>query len=417
MNVLHLSTSDINGGAARATYRLHQGLQTAGVSSKILVQEKYSNDETIIAPQIRLFQGIARAKLSFDALPLKFYPQRDQSTLFSLQWLPDRVMAQVAQIRPDIVNLHWVSGGFTQIETLAKFKCPLIWTIHDMWPFTGGCHYSGTCDRYTEMCGNCPQLQSSKNWDLSHWTLQRKSKAWQNINLTIVAISSWIAKCAASSSLFRDLRIEVIPNGLNIQTYRPINRQAARQVLGLPQDKQLICFGAIHASSDKRKGFHLLKLALHILSQTHWKEKAEIVIFGSSQPDQPNDLGFKTHYLGHLNDDISLAAVYSSADVLIAPSLQEAFGQTASEALACATPVVAFDNTGLVDIVEHEKNGYLAKAFEVEDLAQGIAWVLENGDRHQKLSHRAREKAEQEFSLEAQAYHYLKLFDEILQPQ
>ena len=417
MNILHLSTSDISGGSARAAYRMHQGLQNAGVNSKMLVQEKHSYDETIIAPQIRLFQGIARAKLSFDALPLKLYPQRDQSTLFSLQWLPDRIMSQVAQLNPDVVNLHWVNGGFAQIETLAKFKCPLVWTIHDMWPFTGGCHYSGSCDRYMGSCGHCPQLQSNKSWDLSFWTLQRKIKAWKNLDLTIVAISSWIAKCADSSSLFKDFRIEVIPNGLNVQTYRPIDRQAARQVLNLPQDKQLVCFGAIHASSDKRKGFHLLQSALHILSQTRWKEEIEVVVFGSSQPDKPVDLGFKTHYLGHLNDDISLATVYSSANVMVVPSLQEAFGQTASESLACATPVVAFNNTGLADIVEHQQNGYLARAFEIKDLAQGIAWILEDGDRHQKLSYRAREKAEQEFSLEVQANRYLKLFNEILQNQ
>ncbi|MBW4633617.1 MAG: glycosyltransferase family 4 protein [Iphinoe sp. HA4291-MV1] len=413
MKVLHLSTSDIKGGAARAAYRLHQGLQNIGVSSQMLVLEKSSDDKSVIEPRTKLSQGIARAKITFDALPLKLYRQR-HNTLLSLQWLPDRNAQKVAQLYPDIINLHWISGGFMQIETLAKLNRPLVFTLHDMWAFTGGCHYTGNCDRYTAFCGACPQLHSSHDWDLSHWVWQRKAKAWKNLNLTIVAISSWLAKCANSSSLFKDLRIEIIPNGLNTKTYRPFNKQAARQLLDLPKDKQLVLFGALNATSDERKGFHLLQSALQNLSRTGWQEKIELVIFGSSQPENPINLGFKTRYLGHLNDDISLAAVYSAADVMVVPSTQEGFGQTASEAFACATPVVAFNSTGLMDIVEHQQNGYLAKPFKVEDLAQGIAWVLEDEERYQKLSYCARQKAEQEFALETQARRYLALFNEIV---
>ncbi|WP_414583972.1 glycosyltransferase family 4 protein [Scytonema sp. PCC 10023] len=409
MKVLHISTSDTNGGAARATYRLHKGLQNINVNSQMLVQEKYSDDTTVLAPKIRLSQGIARAKLTFDVLPLKLYSQRDRTT-FSLQWLPDGVIPKVTQIDPDIINLHWMSGGFIQIETIAKLPRPLVWTLHDMWAFTGGCHYSGECDRYTKSCGTCPLLKSSKDWDLSRWVWQRKAKAWRDLNLTIVTPSSWLAKCASSSSLFQDLPIEVIPNGLDTQNYRPINQRVARQLLNLPQDKQLVLFGALEATSDRRKGFHLLQAALVELSKSGWKDKLEAVIFGASQPQSPPDLGLIANYLGHLSDDLSLAVVYSAADVMVVPSFQEAFGQTASESLACGTPVVAFNATGLKDIVDHQFNGYLAKPYEAEDLAKGIAWVLENPDRYQKLSHRAREKAEKEFTLEIQVHRYLDIY-------
>jgi glycosyltransferase involved in cell wall biosynthesis len=301
-----------------------------------------------------------------------------------------------------------------QIETLAKLSRPLVFTLHDMWSFTGGCHYTGNCDRYTVSCGACPQLHSSNYCDLSRWIWQRKAKTWRNLNLTIVAISSWIAKCASSSSLFKDLRIEIIPNGLNTETYKPLDKKSVRKLLNLPQDKQLVLFGALNATSEKRKGFHLLQSALQNLSHSEWGEILEVVVFGSSQPDTPIDLGLKARYLGHLNDDFSLAAVYSAADVMVVPSLQEAFGQTASESLACGTPVVAFSGTGLVDIIEHQWNGYLARPFEVEDLAQGIAWVLKDQQRYQKLSHCARQKAEQEFSFETQARRYVTLFNEIV---
>ncbi|PLZ90672.1 glycosyl transferase [Fischerella muscicola CCMEE 5323] len=412
MNVLHISTNDTNGGAARATYRLHKSLRNLGVNSQMLVQEKYSNDNTVFAPKIRLFQGIARAKLTFEALPLKLYRQREQTT-FSLQWLPDKVLPQVTQIAPDIINLHWVSGGFMQIETITKLQRPLVWTLHDMWAFTGGCHTSGDCDRYKASCGACPILSSNKDWDLTRWVWQRKAKAWKNLNLTIVSPSSWLAKCASSSSLFQNLRTEVIPNGLDTQIYRPINQPTARELLNLPQDKQLILFGAIQATSDKRKGFHLLQPALRELSKAGWKDRLEIVIFGASQPENPPDLAFKTHYLGHLYDDLTLATVYSAGNVMVVPSLQEAFGQTASESLACGTPVVAFNATGLKDIVDHQENGYLAKPFEVDDLAKGIAWVLENHQRYQKLSDYAREQAKQKFSIETITHRYLSLFKDI----
>ncbi|MBV6624852.1 MAG: glycosyltransferase family 4 protein [Rivularia sp. (in: Bacteria)] len=417
MKVLHLSTHDTSGGAARAAYRLHKGLQEIGLDSQMLVQEKSSSDKTVIAPKIRLSQGIAKTKLTFETLPLKFYRQRSKGTFFS-QWLPDRVVSQVANIKPDIINLHWISGAFMQIESIAKFKQPLVWTLHDMWVFTGGCHVAKDCQRYTQSCGACPQLNSNNNWDLSRWVHKRKTKAWQSLvnsnNLTLVAPSNWIAECAKSSSLFKNSRVEVIPHGLNTQKYRPIKQTIAREILGLPQNKKLILFGAIEATSDRNKGFHLLQPALQQLSQSGTNHNTEVVIFGASQPENPPELGFKTHYLGHLYDDTSLATVYSAADVMLVPSLQESFGQTASESLACGTPVVAFNATGLKDIISHQECGYLAQPYNVDDFARGITWVLENTQRHEKLSFYAREKAAREFSLELQAKRYSTLFEQII---
>lgn len=414
MKILHLSTHDTNGGAARATYRLHKGLQDIGLDSQMLVQEKSSSDRTVIAPKIRLFQGIAKTKLTFETLPLKFYRNRSQTTFFS-QWLPDKVVPQVAKINPDIINLHWISGAFMQIESIAKLKQPLVWTLHDMWVFTGGCHVARDCQRYTQSCGACPQLNSTSDRDLSRWIHNRKTKAWQSLinsnNLTLIAPSNWIAECTKSSSLFKNSRVEVIPHGLNIQKYRPIKQTIAREILNLPQDKKLILFGAIEATSDRNKGFHLLQPALQKLSQAGWGNNTEIVIFGASQPENPPQLGFKTHYLGHLFDDTSLAAVYSAADVMLVPSLQESFGQTASESLACGTPVVAFNATGLKDIVSHQECGYLAQPYDVDDFAKGIAWVLDNPERQEKLSFYAREKAKREFTIEIQSKRYSQLYE------
>ena len=166
--------------------------------------------------------------------------------------------------------------------------------------------------------------------------------------------------------------------------------------------------------SDPRKGFSLLQTALQHLSLFKSPERVELVVYGSSQPVQPIDLSFKTHYLGYLHDDLCLAIAYAAADVMVVPSIQESFGQTASEALACGTPVVAFNTTGLKDIIDSQQNGYLATAYDPQDLARGIAWILEDSKRWQRLSANARAKAIQKFTIQTQTDTYLKLFQEIL---
>ena len=414
MKILLLNTNDLNGGAARAAYRLHKGLVNIGVDSEMLVQDKTSDDRTVINPQTKLEKGWAKIRPTLDTILLPFYRQRDRIP-YSTQWFPDRIAAKVAQINPDIINLHWICGGYLQIETLSKLNKPLVWTLHDMWPFTGGCHYNQDCDRYTDSCGSCPQLHSTSNWDLSHWVWQRKAKALKNLNLTIVALSHWLAKCASASSLFQDLPVKVIPNGIDTTKYKPIEQKLARKLLDLPDNKQLVLFGAINATSATRKGFHLLQPSLQYLSQSGWQEKLEVVIFGASEPINPPNLGFKCHYLGRLNDDISIVLAYCAADVMVVPSIQDNLPNTVMEAIACGIPCVAFNIGGIPDMIEHQHNGYLARPFEEEDLAAGIAWILEDRDRWQSLSSRAREKVEREFTLSTQASKYLKLYNQLLE--
>ena len=412
MRILLLNTTDINGGAARAAYRLHQGLNRIGVQSQMLVQEKFSSDTMVQAPGNRVEQGIARGRISFDALPLKCYSQTRKAN-FSLQWLPERIALQVTNLNPDVINIHWTGSAFLRWETLTKFKQPVVWTLHDMGAFTGGCFYAHDCRGYTASCGKCPQLGSHRERDLSRWVWRRKAKAWRNLDLTVVSPSRWLAKCAGESSLFGDVTIKVIPNGVDVNKYRPITKSVARELLGLAQDKHIIMFGSFNATSDRRKGFHLLQPALQSLSQSGWGDKAQVVVFGASHGSNSPELGFKTDYLGTLKDDLSLALAYSAADVFVLPSLQENLANTVIEALACGTPCVAFDIGGMPDMIEHEANGYLVKPLQVEDLAAGIAWVLDNPERRKKLSDNAREKVVQEFTQEIQANRYLRLFEEI----
>jgi len=410
MKILHLSQYE-GGGAGRATRRLHVGLINTGINSAILVQGKDSDLESIAKPvkEIEMYKNF-QSDIT-DGVLKKFFGRK---TPLSINLTPSLMLKQIKNINPDIIHLHWIGREFLKIEELPRLNQPLVWTLHDMWPFTGGCHYNGECDRYTHSCGACPQLRNSQESDLTRWVWQRKAKAWKHLNLTLICPSKWMMECAQASSLFQNLRIEVIPNGLDIKRYRPLNQQTARELLSLPQDKQVILFGALSAKQDIRKGYQFLLPALQKLAEAGWTERLELVVFGSSQRDRSIELlGFQTNFLGRLDDDLSLAIVYSAADVMIVPSLQESFGQTASESLACGTPVVAFDATGLKDIVDHRQNGYLAEPYAVEDLLRGILWVLEDKERYQQLRNFARKKAETAFSVEMQTQRYLSIYREI----
>lgn len=412
MKILLLNTNDISGGAAIASYRLLKGLQQNSVQAQMLVQSRTSDDYSILGPQTKWQKAFAKLRPILDNIPVNLYKQR-KKIIFSPAVLPENILKKIKEINPDIVHLHWIALGFIRIETLSKINKPIIWTLHDSWAFTGGCHIPFNCKKYIENCGYCPILCSNKKNDLSYKILQRKRKSWENLDLTIVTPSSWLGICAKKSSLFYKTRVEVIPNGIDLNRFKPIDKNIVRDILCLPKDKKLILFGAMSAINDQNKGFHLLKRALKKLSSKENKD-IELIIFGSSRPREEENLGFKTHYLGRLNDELSLTLVYSAADVMIVPSMQEAFGQTASESLACGTPVVAFGDTGLLDIVDHKENGYLAKPFDTTDLANGIEWVLEDQVRWKKLSRNARKKVINEFDITKVTNRYVDLYKDIL---
>lgn len=411
MKILQLLMHD-NSGAGKAALRLHHGLLQNKIDSLVMASHRSLD-----------IPGFVRStkwqKLYKTIQPLvvdRFTSQRVSSPddTFSINITPSLLNKDIGTVAPSLINLHWVGWEFLKIEDFQKIKVPLVWTLHDMWAFTGGCHYSGNCDRYQTSCGNCPQLVSNREADLSRWVWQRKLKAWKDLNLTIVAPSNWLAACAKNSALFKDLRIETIPNGLDIRRYHPIDKQHAKKMLGLPVDKQIILFGAISATSATRKGFQFLKPALQQLSQNQNSESIELVIFGSSAPLNPPDLGFKVNYLGRLNDDISLALVYAAADVFIAPSVEDNLPNTVMEALACGTPCVSFKIGGMSDLIDSAQTGYLAQPFDIDDLARGITWVLADRDRHQQLCIAARQKVEREFSAELQARRYTALYQELV---
>ncbi|MEI6435370.1 MAG: glycosyltransferase family 4 protein [Bacteroidota bacterium] len=394
MHVLLLNTYDLKGGAARATWRLFKGLQEAGVRAQMLVQNKTSTDpEVFVARGLfhNYFNGI-RPYIDF-LIPL---PQTRKRILFSTNLLPDSVVDQINVINPDLVHLNWIAGGFIRIESLAKIKQPIFWTFHDLWAATGGCHYPLECKKYLESCGCCPILHSVYDNDLSRKSFFRKRDTYQSIkNLTIITPSRWLANCVSESALLGNRTVIVAPNGLDISVFHPSEKAVARDHFGFSHEKKLILFGAVRAAKNELKGFNSLLEALKQME----KSNLELIVFGSSYSEMVNDLGIPVRFLGYLPKESEIAMLYSAADVVAVPSFQEVFGQTASEALACGVPVVAFGATGLLDIVDHKQTGYLAKPFLSEDLAAGIKWILDDTDRYEELSRNARRAAVERFDI------------------
>lgn len=408
MKIAMLNTFDGGGGAARSAYRLHQGLLRNGVASCFVSQYNKRADPDIVSGTSRLDKLIALLRPLVDMLPMQLYRKRDRKQPFSTAFVPVAQRVRKAVAQADVLHLHWIVHGFVNIAFLRQASRHIVWTLHDSWAFTGGCHLPAACRRYQASCGSCPQLGSRSEADLTRLNWQRKSKVWQGVDMVIVAPSHWLAECARSSSLFAGRRVEVIPNGIDIEIFKPLDREACRRILNLPCDKHLILFGAMGATSDENKGFHLLRQAIAALPQRVAKKECLLVVFGAQKLDLP-ELEVEVRFMGTLADDVALAVLYAAADVMVVPSRQENLPNTIMEAMACGTPAVAFRTGGIPDLIQHQHNGYLANPFDTEDLARGIAWVLGQTG----LGLHCRQKVERDFALDVVTARYLKLYSEL----
>jgi glycosyltransferase involved in cell wall biosynthesis len=410
MNVLIVSTSDISGGAARAAYRLHRALLSQNVDSQMLVQSKSSDDFTVLGAASKVDKMINKLRPSLDSISVRFYKNRTK-TLFSPSRLRfSSIVEKINRIKPDIVHLHWICGGMLSVEDIAKINAPIVWNLHDMWAFTGGCHYDEHCEGYKDSCGSCKVLKSNKTRDLSNKVHNRKFKSYSKIkNLTVVGSSQWITQCARDSSLFKARDIVTFPNCLNTELFKPIDKNIARDMFQIPKDKKVILFGAMNSLGDPRKGAKELFEAINLLEV----ENTVFVIAGSSRVEQSLNLKYPVYFISPLQDEVSLPLMYNVADVIIVPSLQENLANSIVESLSCGVPVVAFDIGGNGDMIEHKKNGYLSKIKNAKDMAHGIEWVLTN-KKYDQLALSARDKVLNTFDGGLVSMQYIELYRSIL---
>jgi glycosyltransferase involved in cell wall biosynthesis len=311
-------------------------------------------------------------------------PGIHSTALVSSTW-PQRLKATGA----DIINLHWVNEEMLSIADIGQLQQPVVWTLHDMWAFCGAEHYTDD-HRWREGYWRHNRPVYEGGFDLNRWTWHRKRKHWRK-PIQIVTPSQWLADCVRKSALMGDWPVTVIPYPIDANLWQPVDKGLARQLLHLPQHAPLLLFGASGGTADPRKGFDLLRAALDRLRGEN--PGLELVVFGQGEPKQAPDLGFPVHYMGRLQDPLSLRVLYSAADAMVVPSRQDNLPNTGLEAHACGTPVIAFKVGGLQDIVDHLKTGYLAAPFDIEDLARGVQWVLAEGDRSTALAEAARQRA------------------------
>ncbi|MES2445710.1 MAG: glycosyltransferase family 4 protein [Bacteroidota bacterium] len=386
LKIVHLNTYDGNGGAGRACLRLSDALNANGVESKVLVYYKFGDNPKITNLSSGFF---AKLWAIFNIMAERYLAKifvKAVKTPFSLQWFGKSVINRKELKDADIIHLHWVNHGFLSPKFLAELDLldkPIVWTFHDSNAFTGGCHVRYSCENFHKQCGNCPLLKFDGKDDISHKNWLRKQKAYSELNFHIVAPSSWMAKSVKESSLLGMRNVDVIPNTIEIDVFKPYVKAESKKILKIPANHFVIMSGFMPSKNDKHKGTQYLIDALNELAARPEipNKQIELVIFGNKDTKDMPVFPFKTTFLGTINKDDHLAKCYAAADVFVLPSLEDNLPNTVMESLACATPVVAFKTGGIPDMVKHLANGYLADYQSATDLADGIEWLFLHDDK------------------------------------
>ena len=406
MKVLHFNYSAYQGGAARAARRIHNSLINCQVDSNLFVNDSVNAGEKIHGPnKFDFIASKVRSKLVHISLKNIGGGKYQQH---SVAFFPSSYVKRINSSDADIVHLHWINREMLSIADIGKIKKPLVWTLHDMWPFAGAEHL---CQdrRWQSAYDPTSRSKTERGIDIDHWVYQRKLKHWKR-PMDLVAPSNWMADSAKKSILVNKWPIKVIPNCLDTNFWKPGDQDRARELLSLPQDKKILLFGSYGGNNTKNKGFDLLLEALLRLQDVG--SGFHLAIIGD-RPTSLQRININKNYFGHISDDHLLRDLYRAADVVVVPSRLESFGQVASEAQACGSPVVAFATTGLKDVISHKQTGYLANTFDPSDLSNGVRWVT-NIQRKNLLKENAARRVRKLYSYDVVSARYLSLYKDIL---
>ena len=425
MKVAHFCTFP-HGGAATAAIRQHVGLRAAGVDSRFYYfrdEKKQTLDSDFLkvefsppvndGPFAAVHSFLAkRRRRRIHRLYDEHLEGRDpQLETFAMAELPDPTTLDWDSIDVDIVNLHWVSffADFPSFFKSIPNHIPIVWTLHDTHAFTGGCHYTGGCMRFADGCGNCPQIRSANPQDVSLASLLAKRKAYRSKSIQVVAPCAWMRDLAKRSSVWpANAKFQKIEYGLQLEKFQPVDQDAARAALGLAPNKKLIAFGAMEIDNP-RKGFEHLLAALEKVKAAG--TDCECLVFGSGKIEQTAELP-ELNSLGFIDSAERLCEAYSAADVVVVPSIEDNQPQVGLEAMACGTPVIAFDAGGLPEYVIDGKTGWLCPVADSDALAEKIKISLEVGTQNYGAA--AAKQIRTRFDLRQQTQKWLQLYDNCL---
>lgn len=415
LKILHVNTNDITGGAAIAAFRLHTGLNNIGIDSKMFVASKRSNDGSVLrfnAPNTinsrffryyRRFIINRRLKRYSLTRPKGLEMFSDDQTQYSHTLFDQFPVA-------NLINIHWISGFLDLSEFFSWVNVPVVWTLHDMNAFTGGCHYNGKCERFVEKCGNCPQLGSTKDHDLSRRIWLRKQKAFSIVSryLHIVTPSSWMADEVNRSSLFSRTPVNIIPYGVDTNIFTPRNRNACRDVLGISNNARVVLFMADSIENDRKGLLYLIEA----FSEMRGHDNLLLVSIGRGKPNLFTNISCL--HIGSINNELMLSIAINAADLFAIPSVQDNLPNTVLEAMACGIPVIGFKTGGVLDMVSDNETGFLVPVGDARALRDAIIYLLANNEKREEIGVTCRKIVEQEYTLNIQAKRYVALYNEIL---
>lgn len=410
MRILILNTYHKSGGAAIAARRLHEALSLAGADALLFTSEGVRHADGRFVEHSRWQRTRSRWLFYAGKLWLTMFKVSKPYRFAYSEWGLG-IHGGLKRYRPDVVHLHWINDYFLstkQIQRLLKQSIPLVWTFHDMWPFTGGCHYSVDCTRYLQGCGGCFMLQKPSDHDASKVLWQQKKTFFSRWQGTAVGCSNWIAELAVSSGMMKPETVKCIPNPLDTQRFRPQNKTPLREARGIDANAFVLFFGAM-SLKDRRKGFHLLQASLEHLKKTRPDLNPLLVVVGKAEPQLPTLLPYKVHYGGMVTKEEDMAEWYALSDAMALSSMQDNLPNTVMESMASGVPVVAYAVGGIPEMIQHGVTGMLVTAFDTKAYAEAIAKLMDM-DRS-TAGKQARDWVTDHYSYSTIAASYMKVYE------
>jgi glycosyltransferase involved in cell wall biosynthesis len=422
LKIVQVTTDDIHGGAAIAAYRLYTGLKALDPNVRMLVKNKNSTNPDVI-PVSPSDEDVELERELFSDLIHQECIHKNRTavsnTLFSYPIFGYNFAHSAVLKNADVINLHWINFfcSLSSLKTIVGLEKPIVWTVHDQWLLTGGCHYTSGCEKYLEECRICPQLENDERY-LPHFFLCQKRELIKEMKPVIVTPSNWLANMIKKIPVFQDMRVEVIPNSIDTALYTNIPKETARKSLNLPPDGYYVLF-SVNNASEKRKGIPHLISALHYCMEDPlffnkvMAGEITVMCFGD-QGDWINETTIPLISLGKIQNERDLCTVYSAADVFLVPSIEDNLPNIVIEAMSCGTPVIAFDIGGIPDMIQNGVNGYIVKKGAGSEYGRVILDLINDPERNAQMSKNCRTIALKKYSLMVQAQRYMELYHELV---